>query len=156
MTNFSANTFQKGLGIPWPGCVPVCAGSRQAPLWAAAGAGIEQKQMCARCCGWEALAEAQNAVLGTESWKSVSLDRLLLVSRSNPVYFEVLGVQPQALSLSQLGGGHTAGVVPVQDGWWHRGGCASSRAHCVCSGTGSSQSSLTCMAGFWGLEAGYG
>ena len=112
MSNSSVNTFQKGLGIPCPGCIPVLAAERQGLLWAAAEAGIEQKQMCARCSGREVLAEAQNAALGTGSWKSVSLDRLLLVSRSNTVYFEVLGVQPQALPLPWLGGGGTGGVTP--------------------------------------------
>lgn len=55
MSNFSANAFQKGLGIPYPGCVPVLAAGGQGLLWAAAGAGIEQKQMCMRCSRQEAL-----------------------------------------------------------------------------------------------------
>lgn len=154
---FLCKRLPEGAGHPLPRLCP-CAGSKQAgaALCSCRGStGVEQKQMCVRCSGREALAEAQNAALGTGSWKSVFLDRLLLVSRSNTVYFEVLGVQCQALSLPWLGGSSTAGVAPARGGQRHGGGCASARAHRVCPGTGSSQSSLTCMAGFWGLEAGH-
>lgn len=108
----------EGAGHPLPGGRPRVGSRRQGLCRAAAGAGIEQKQMCPRCSGREALAEAWNAALGTGSWKSVFLDRLLLVSRSNTVYLEELGVQPPGARSASLRSGSTAGAAPAWGGRW--------------------------------------